>query len=413
MAAVKLSMRQTIPLLKKLYYTDSPEVEIDNLYTPIFFKNSPTNYFSRYTQKDADQVKLAAAAALLSFGIEDGVTFIEEVSRSQESYERSSVVNILGIIPSNLGNKVLLSMLDDQVYWISSNAVYALGYAQTPEALPCLYKLLQNSNRRIRNSVINILGMFSNSENVEILKQIAIDENESVNIRISALNALGNIGTDKAVETLLDIFAKSIGHYHYTTIIALGHSRSLKALPKLLEILHGYEEQKNSWRQIRDKDTADYTDEELDNWRNHLEEEKPSSAMEYQLAYAIALIDSIEEGVKLLHHDLAKVREGAWTGLARLPFKEDEEPYQLSDSPTAVALIEHLDRERMESKNPLFRHAAYRAIDGMLITIEMYGSTSALEALEDYLPRIQDQEGVLTRVEWTIDRLRERAMDDA
>lgn len=96
-----------------------------------------------------------------------------------------------------------------------------------------------------------------------------------------------------------------------------------------------------------------------------------------------------------------------------MPFKEDEEPYQLSDSPTAVALIEHLDRERMESKNPLFRHAAYRAIDGMLITIEMYGSTSALEALEDYLPRIQDQEGVLTRVEWTIDRLRERAMDDA
>jgi hypothetical protein len=132
--------------------------------------------------------------------------------------------------------------------------------------------------------------------------------------------------------------------------------------------------------------------------------------MEFELAHSIAIIDP-EEGAKLLHHDLTKVREGAGMGLARLPLTETR-PFYLTDGPAAVKLIEDLNRERMESKEPLFRHAAYRAIASMLITIETYGSKPDLDALEAFLPKVQDKEGVLTRVEWTIERLREREEKD-
>ena len=49
-----------------------------------------------------------------------------------------------------------------------------------------------------------------------------------------------------------------------------------------------------------------------------------------------------DEGIKLLHHDLAKVREGAWMGLAKLPLGTEEKPFYLADGPAAVELIERL-----------------------------------------------------------------------
>lgn len=69
---------------------------------------------------------------------------------------------------------------------------------------------------------------------------------------------------------------------------------------------------------------------------------------------------------------------------------------------------QRLNRERMESKNPLFRHAASRAIDHILINIQAFGGQEEQEVLEKLLPEVVDKEGVYTRVEWTIERLKER-----
>jgi len=44
----------------------------------------------------------------------------------------------------------------------------------------------------------------------------------------------------------------------------------------------------------------------------------------------------------------------------------------------------------------------------MLITLEAYGRKPELDALQAFLPNVQDQEGVKTRVAWTIDRLKEQ-----
>ena len=119
-----------------------------------------------------------------------------------------------------------------------------------------------------------------------------------------------------------------------------------------------------------------------------------SNSLEFELAYAISQIDSTgEKGTGLLSHKLSSVREGAWMGLTKIG---------------SVDLLQRLDLMRMKSSNPLFRHAAYRAIDGILIKIEANGGEKELMELEKFLPEVNDQEAVLTRVEWTITRLEDR-----
>ncbi len=68
-------------------------------------------------------------------------------------------------------------------------------------------------------------------------------------------------------------------------------------------------------------------------------------------------------------------------------------------------MLKHLDEARMESESPLFRHAAYRAIDHLLINLEAKGGDNELNALKDFFPNVLDKQGVHTRVEWTIRQL--------
>ena len=75
----------------------------------------------------------------------------------------------------------------------------------------------------------------------------------------------------------------------------------------------------------------------------------------YIYANAIARLDP-DQGIVLLAHSLAEARQGAWNGLA-----------QLGD----MELVQKLDRLRAANQdNPILHHAAFRAIDLALLTIE-------------------------------------------
>ena len=92
--------------------------------------------------------------------------------------------------------------------------------------------------------------------------------------------------------------------------------------------------------------------------------------MTFELAYTIARIDPNPSGLRLLDHDLADVRQGAWQGLGRVG---------------SVDLIEEL-RQKLNTDNrswfqklwgrehPFFRQATYQAIDQILLRLEAEGS---------------------------------------
>jgi len=394
LALGKLSAQEAIDALKTLYNKESQ----------IIAKSSFTGISPLYSMNET-HVKLAVTAVLLSFDQDDGLEFLREKSQSEKVWERKGVAYVLGEIPSEQGKNILIAMLNDEDVDVKVQVVKSLTRTQASSLLSHLHLiLLEDPNPKTRKVIVNALQEIASVESVDVLKQTVLNPEERVTIRISSINGLGKIGTEEAVFALLEILEKSSEHYHYQTIITLGKTRSEKALPGLLARLREQERRRARWRKIKDEDTRGYSNEQIEAWHKRF--------LEFELAHAIAQIDPKGEGVKLLSHDLAKVREGAWTGMARLPLTETR-PFYLTDGPAAVALIERLDRERMQSKNPIFRHAAYQAIDGILITIEAYGGKPALKALEDFLERgVQDQEGVLTRVEWTIARLREREEKD-
>ncbi|MEM7020272.1 MAG: hypothetical protein AAF512_23395, partial [Pseudomonadota bacterium] len=89
---------------------------------------------------------------------------------------------------------------------------------------------------------------------------------------------------------------------------------------------------------------------------------------------------------------------GAWFGLGS---------FATVDS--LRVLLDEFSRDL--SRQPLKRHALYRAIDISLTTLETTGDTSVREvllALPDH-PHL----GVQDRIQWTIDRIAERLEDTA
>jgi hypothetical protein len=131
----------------------------------------------------------------------------------------------------------------------------------------------------------------------------------------------------------------------------------------------------------------------------------------FELAYNIARIDPAQSGLRLLDHDLASVRHGAWQGLGRVG---------------SVALIEELHQKLKTSQpswfqqlwgsaNPFLHHAAYRAIDHILLRLEAEGTSQQdLERLKRLIPGPVDaacqqkkslEQGICLRVQWTIAQL--------
>jgi HEAT repeat protein len=396
----KLSVREAIEPLKRLYVQKSQ---------PLNRKPKPWPYENETTMET--QIQLTLAAVLLGFEHQDGWKFLQEKSLSENVIERQELAKILGENPSDKGIELLLTMLDDKDKTVRRQVIASLGRAQAVRALPYLHDLVGDFSPKIRRAAVNALGDIASPESVAILTQIALNPEERIFIRIAAIEGLGKINIEESVSALLEMLGTTDKHYHYKSIIELGKTRSQKALPILLDYLENLRAKRMDWRRIREESTEGYTDEQRMDWYMRLRKVSPKTSLEFELAHAIAQIEPDGEGVKLLSHDLAKVREGAWMGLAKLPLTETR-PFYLIDGPAAVKRLERLDRERIQSKNPLFRHAAYRAIDGMLISIETYGRKPALDALEAFLSKVQDQEGVLTRVEWTIARLQEQEEKD-
>ncbi|MGD2089186.1 MAG: HEAT repeat domain-containing protein [Candidatus Aminicenantes bacterium] len=355
-------------------------------------------------------VRLAASATLLTIGDEEGLTYLKEKFRSNKTKERIEVIKVLGEAPSNQGISILIKMLNDENIHVKENVILSLGKAKAVSSLPYLYKLIQEPNTRIRAAVVNALSEIASPDSIELLKNVAVSTGERIPTRAKAIDALAKIPHKDSLQALIELLNNQDDIIQFKTIIAIGTNPPSKAIPgdlinqlkfRLNDKLKGLEKRKARWRQIRDESTEDYNQEQMDEWRSRLKEVEPREPLEFELAFALSRIDPVNEGIKLLGHHLANVREGAWMGLGKS---------------RSTSLIEKLYWKRKESKIPWFRHAAYRAIDHILINIEAFGGKEELNRLETLYKNLSEKEGkdfhegVQTRMEWTIERLKERVV---
>ena len=144
------------------------------------------------------------------------------------------------------------------------------------------------------------------------------------------------------------------------------------------------------WRKHRDAEqppTTNIKEAPTTEATNSLEDPAPFI---YEYAYAIAH-ESESEGIKLLGHNLYKVREAAARGLA-------------NGDALGVELLKKLEKAWLETKDPIERQGIYHAIDIALLAIEGVGYKKELADLKTYEPTLTNERSAASikpRVEWT------------
>ncbi|MCP4699791.1 MAG: HEAT repeat domain-containing protein [Gammaproteobacteria bacterium] len=384
----------------------------------------------RQLKNKDSEVRDSAMEELRKFGIvpldqlDEKVRFnelkkLKEKSAGKKSKERREAAKKLGEILSEASVQQLIKILGDTNRRVKTQAVKSLtriARIQADLALPArphLERLLEDPESRVREAAKRALDTLSHAAPGNVaaakLKELALDKQERLAIRSSAIKLLGNLETEDSSEILITAFQQEEaeqGENELSFIVwqALGNLGSVDALPFLLEQLDELDRRKREWRKLRDQDSQNSDEpEDFSGDPQNFDEEDDTQPwydgyLETELSYAIAKIDPTNEGLKLLHHNLANVRKGAWYGLA----KE-------ADAALVQRLVEdYQGLQHLGGLNPIFRHAVYRAMDKSLITVEVRGNTRDLDVLKILAKKLDKEGAVYDRTEWTIQQLEYR-----
>jgi HEAT repeat protein len=367
------------------------------------------------------EMLLNAASALSKLGINNKdlshilakeLKKLKEQSTGKNIKQRQEAAEKLGEIYSKQSVSLLIPLLKSDFLYVKKQAIISLGQIGEHQAnlmrpaLPQLYLLLDESNIHIRKAVITTLSkivpQLSNEKDIWLEKIINIAQNkkELFANRIVALKALANLGTDEAAHIIINIVQQDMDGHNPFVLVAiqtLGNIRSKVALDFLHKQLEDLTKSKRKWRKQRDKDIPSELPSKTQDcavsptFSGNKKNIWQQSQWETTLGYAIAQINPENSGIKLLYHELAEVRKGAWLAIGRAG---------------NINIVKALVEKRGESQpyQAHFRHAAYRAIDKSLITIEVKGNEQDLKTLKAWFPTIEHP-GIKDRVEWTIYQL--------
>ena len=228
------------------------------------------------------------------------------------------------------------------------------------------------------------------------LRAIAEDDTQPWPLRFKATQGLARFGdeTDSAllvqiarereIESPEDRYALDL----YQALEQTGGKHAVKFLARHLREL---EHLKKDWRERRDEDNSPQATTTCERELTKHEEDLywRLDSHEYHLGRALARLQGYGEVEKLLAHGLFHVRRGAIRALA-----EKHDP----------ALLRELDETRRTTTDPIFRHAAYRAIDKGLKALETSSDAGIQKQLRDWRDSIRTPglDAVQDRLEWTL-----------
>jgi len=239
-------------------------------------------------------------------------------------------------------------------------------------------------------------------ELAEKLEKILFNPQEEISLRFLALKAIKPLINERIAANLLPLLQLSESGNDrllaLETVVIFGQIQEKTALNPLKTQLEQLKHCKDEWRQQRDRDFTEQTTANTCESAELKPDEKnrwPFTQWETELGYAIARIDSTA-GRKLLKHDLANVRKGAWIALA-----------EKTDTQLLKELITLRENDEQGNRTPIIQYASYRAIDGSLIHFERDGTAQDLPELQKMFGTAQDK-AVKERLEWTIEMLKYR-----
>lgn len=148
----------------------------------------------------------ALISAMGKLGDRDSIDTIKEllVDEGEEKSVRWRAASALGEIGGAESLRALISVLDDPDPVLRSRIIEALGSFDDSEAEQVLIQALRDSFWRVRVSAATALGEMQSTAGVDILIYKAEHDPDSRNVRMAAIDALGEIGSGRSMEFLED-----------------------------------------------------------------------------------------------------------------------------------------------------------------------------------------------------------------
>jgi HEAT repeat protein len=340
--------------------------------------------------KDSYHVRYFAAQALERIGSKKATGTLIESLNSNSLVIRRYAIYTLGNISVTEYADNFKSILDNEQEKTVLRMAAAAALLKTGEkkALQYLKRQLETAPDYSLIEMTKIIGEVPSKEGIMLLEEMLNltdhrskeQSNLQMKARLMAVTALGNIPGEKAFNTLLKLLDHKDERIQFRALLAVGKLKSptekqtdiiKERISTFREKLDELTEKKETWRDIRDENTSQYSPSELKEWEDRLDEIRPQEHLEFQLAYVISRFDK-NEGMKLLCHELANVRQGAWMALGNRK--------NISLTPKLSKLIEE------ENDRPWVQFAAYRAVDNILNDAEYFGGKEELDELDRLFP---------------------------
>ncbi|HBE16396.1 MAG TPA: hypothetical protein DEG17_17810 [Cyanobacteria bacterium UBA11149] len=236
---------EDIPILLNLIDSPDPDVRWGVAHGLLFIGDcSATSGLLRLLQDDSDDVRNSAAIVLGKIRDEssiDGlIDFLKKPSNdiARANQLRRSGASALADIGSQRAVNSLLSLLEDSNESVRWYAVDALGDIGDKDAVIGLIKRLRDCSSNIRSKAAYTLGFIADEAVVpELISYLQYVSGTSDDECWSVINALGEIGSKKAIPELHRFLAKSSGYLKEEAIFALGKIGDESVIPDLIYIL--------------------------------------------------------------------------------------------------------------------------------------------------------------------------------
>ncbi len=162
------------------------------------------------------------------------IKYLVDVLKDENEYARRAAVEVLNVVGTSKSVKYLLEVIADSDWWVRTRAADALGKIGGPRVVDAVLALIKDDNQDIRRAAIEILNQTKDERAVAQLIEATRDPDWWVSER--AVDALAEIGSSKALPRFIDMLqgeAKSLP----TVIRAIGKIGDQKSVESLLPLL--------------------------------------------------------------------------------------------------------------------------------------------------------------------------------
>jgi HEAT repeat protein len=157
----------------------------------------------------------------------------------QEKYKKTFAARVLGSISIPESIDALTSLLDNDDLDLVIEAIISLGNMQKKEFFTNIEPFIDHEQRELRLAALEALGKIKNEDAIEPLCKI-LKEDEDPFIRETAVSSLGQIGTPKALEAFLEALKDNSLEVRRQAVVNLGKFKDAKAIELLLGSLYDY-----------------------------------------------------------------------------------------------------------------------------------------------------------------------------